>query len=465
MTPEERKAYNKLYYAKHRTSNTIVRDSKNRERLAKLAAGLHYTANRDGGKVDDLDVTMLKSEYGDKYIDLHNNGWSDLLIINMEALANCIESTRQTVSNYLKKLESMKLINIVGKYRLSNSEYYSTVIIVNLAGMNKEFDNEFFDYYEDIGSKYYINLHINEEEFTNVETSTTIKLNNNCMKYEFWHHVKDRVEEWNNGLPNQEFITKSLNKGEDGNYHDGRCFNILCNTKNPERHPDDTGRVDKLKELYGEAEYEEFDMNANILRINYDLTHEELFPKNKDIYYELYLLTKPKKVLSEVEFKQKLRPIFKKEFMPIYMKPQSVYLKQRRINELKYLNLTKYNTITSVIEEAYNIEYSEFIGRLKEAIYKFLSIDDFDKIYRVQFSSMYFKFEIAVMTEMNLLFRNLNIESINVYDGFYFKKGIMNEDTFYKVYNEAINIVKNNIEIYKFSLKNFTKEIKYFKYI
>jgi hypothetical protein len=78
---------------------------------------------------------------------------------------------------------------------------------------------------------------------------------------------------------------------------------------------------------------------------------------------------------------------------------------------------------------------------------------------------MYFKFEIAVMTEMNLLFRNLNIESINVYDGFYFKKGIMNEDTFYKVYNEAINIVKNNIEIYKFSLKNFTKEIKYFKYI
>lgn len=461
MTKDERKAYNKVYYEKHKSSNTSVRDAKNRNNMASLAACLHYICTKTDLAGKFITASDLRSEYGTKYMDLLQEGWSEPLVINEASIGRSYDVTQQSVSNHLKLLEKDDYVEYIDLYMLPGSSFKSKVYVCNLKKMNEDFDDEFFDIYEQVGQKFFNNLTI-EENTKEAKNLAAIKRNNKCMQYIYWHHVKDEVEEWNSYIP-EKFKTKFLNKNEDDNYMDGRCYNILCSTRNPEKHPEDTERMDLLKELYGDTEYEELDVNSNILRINYYLINNKPFPINKDVYFEL--LKNMGLNMTEEQFKKSgARNIIKLEFMPIYMKPQAVYIKQKNINKLANLNLVQKNTLLTDVKDIFGIDYTEFIGRLKEAIYRFLIIDNFDKMYRLQLGSMYFKFETAVATKMNLKFRKLGIESINVYDGFYFKKGAVSKELFYKVFHEALADVICDMEEYNYNLNEFKIEIKYFKY-
>ena len=42
-------------------------------------------------------------------------------------------------------------------------------------------------------------------------------------------------------------------------------------------------------------------------------------------------------------------------------------------------------------------------------------------------------------------FNKLNIKCINIYDGFYFIKDSVSKNTFYKIYEEALNELKYNL--------------------
>lgn len=458
---EHKEEINAKRKAKYK-SNTEVRDANTRMNMANLAACLHYICTKSdlAGKL--ISASDLRSKYGNKYIDLANNGWSEPLVINEVSLGKSYGVTKYAVTNHLDLLENSGYIEFIDWYLIKNAKYKSKVYVCNLKKMDEDFNNEFFDIYEQIGINFFKNITIEENEVE--ETKESIKRNNKCMQYKFWHHVKEEVEEWNSYIP-YKFRTKFLNKNEDGDYIDGRCYNIICSSKNPEKHPEDKERMELLKEIYGDTNYIELDVNSNILRINYNLIHNESFPIDKDVYYEL--LKNMGIEMSEQKFKDSgAREIIKLQFMPIYMKPQSVYIKQKRVDELTDLNLVQKNTLYEDVKTIFGIEYKEFIGRLKEAIYRFLSIDEFDKQYRVQLGSMYFKFETAVATKMNLKFRKLGIESINVYDGFYFKENTITKDLFYKVFHEAIMDVKKDMNTYNYNLDdcNCKKEIKYFTY-
>lgn len=463
MTKQQR------YYEKHKAEinakrkNTSVRDAKNKNYMINLAACLHYICTKTDVAGKFITASDLRSEYGTKYINLVQEGWSEPLVINESSLGKSYNVTQRAISNHLKLLEKEGYIEFIDLYMLPGSSFKSKVYICNLKKMDEDFANEFFDIYEQVGQKFFNNLMIDETD-KEAKDLAAIKRNNRCMQYTYWHHVKCEVEEWNSYIP-EKFKTKFLNRNEDGDYIDGRCYNLLCSKKNPEKHPDDIERINLLKELYGNTEYEELDVNSNILRINYYLINNKPFPIDKDVYYEL--LKNMGLDLTKKQFKESgARDIIKSEFMPIYMKPQSVYIKQKNTTNLANLNKVQKNTLFQDVKDIFGIDYIEFLGRLKEAIYRFLMIYDYDseKTYRLLLGPMYFKFETAVATKMNLKFKKLGIDSINVYDGFYFKKGAVTKELFYKVFHEALAEVVYDMEKYNYNINEFKIEIKYFKY-
>ena len=152
------------------------------------------------------------------------------------------------------------------------------------------------------------------------------------------------------------FISKNLKKkflnlDDNGDYRDGRCYNIVCNTRNPEKHPESTDRAEVLTEFFGTDQFEEFDVNSNIARINYYLINHKPFPIDKDVYYELYKLMVDKP-MTQSEFRStRAREIIKSEYMPIYMNLRSVYMKIKNVNKLKDLNKVKQSTLETDLKE------------------------------------------------------------------------------------------------------------------
>ena len=133
------------------------------------------------------------------------------------------------------------------------------------------------------------------------------------------------------------------------------------------------------------------------------------------------------------------------------MDPRSVYCK---INTKCYteLNSIKEDFEKNEIEDLFKISYEEFLLRLKEALYKFLSVYDFNGDLRIFFGQMFFKYEAIVYYYMNKLFSDMNIKSANVYDGFYFVKGTCTKELFYEVYHKAIDLTKELLKKHNHSL-------------
>lgn len=426
---------NKEQIKKNYVSNTEVRDAKLEENLSKLVQVLYYTSQNDGGK--HLLAKDLVAEYSNELVDLvEKKRWFEPIVTNRKALSKAVDCSEPSVSNWLKILEERNLVKYVGKYTISGCTYPSNVYMINRNGIDEAFKDAMFDY-DILGKKYYELLPKKEKE-GDVEKRAAIIRNNECAKENFWKIVKQEVDYHNSMIP-EKFWTKFLNQDDNGDFRDGRCYNIVCGTRNPEKHPESTDRAEVLTEFFGTDQFEEFDVNSNIARINYYLINNKPFPKDKDVYYELYKLMVDKP-MSQIKFRStRAREIIKSEYMSIYMDLRSVYMKVKNVDKLKDLNRVKQRTLEENLSTLFSMTYNEFLTSLKKAICKFLSIekDDGEKL-RVLLQAMYFKYEVCITNKMNLIFHKKGLKSINVYDGFYFIKGKMNKDLFYEVFHQAI---------------------------
>lgn len=441
--------YYENYHKEHYVSNTTTRDTKNHEQLGKLLLTLVGLSKDDAGTI----VSAKETKYTyDEFSE------SDLLVINQQALANTLTYSRTTIGRLLTKAEELGYVRFCDKYTLKDAKYPSDTYFIGIdkimedfADLNLSITNLAYNYHND--------LRVKDESI-----SSKLAINNNCMKQSVWQDLKSKIDEANKDLPDK-FKVKFLNRHEDGNYYDSRYFTILCNTTNPERHPD-SNRYELVNELFGtNAKIIEIDVNSMMYRTSYNLIHDKYLDRNVDVYYELYklMVTEP---MSLAQFKKDCRNVIKKELMSIYMDPRSAYCKGQSQNAAN-LNEQQIEHTKSVVITLFGIDYSEFLERLKEALYKFLSVYDFEGDKRVFTGRMFMKYETAVYYFMHEEFKSRGIKSANVYDGFYFIEGTCDEDTFYEVYEEAINKTKaflasHNHDLVKLYGKTF--KLKYHIY-
>ena len=441
--------YYEQYHKDHYVSNTTTRDTKNHEVLGKLLLNLVGCSKRDAGSV------VSAKETGYTYDSFSE---SDMLIINQQALANNLEISKMTVSRLLNKAKELGYVRFCDTYTLKDSKFPSDVYFICVDKIMEDFADLGLNT-ESLTSNYYNNLHDKEED-----VSAKIKINNNCMKLAIWQNLKSMIDKANEELP-EEFRVKFLNQREDGNYYDSRYYTCLCSTENPERHKD-SDRYDKINKLFGtNAKLVEIDVNSMMYRTSYNLIHDTYLPEDADVYYELYkyMTTNP---MSLSVFKKEARQCIKKELMSIYMDPRSVYCKCT--NKSTNLNAKQDDYHRDMILTLFGMEYEEFLNRLKESLYQFLSVYDFEGDKRVFFGCMFFKYEAIVYYFMNEEFKSRGIKSANVYDGFYFIEGTCDNKLFYEVYTKAIELTKkfladHNHDLVKIYGKTYTLKYKIYK--
>lgn len=447
----------KEYFATYRrhnyVSNTSVRDSKKDKLLGELTVLMAYIAKQDGGKV--IDAKMIPEI--NCYLEA---GWSNAIIINQVALGKVLHTSKTTISKYLKLAVAKDYVYLVGQFTLSGSKYPSTVYIVNMDAVYESYTEVWNSKFRELGSTFYNNLHVDDDTI-----SKKLALNAKCMTEPLWQDLKAKIDIENATIPDK-FKIKFLDKDANGNYINSRYYSILCASMNPERHPNESNRIELLQERFNtKCDFEEIDVNSMMLRTSYNLLNDEYLPIDADVYYEIYKLMHIGTMPYE-RFRRIARDCIKREIMAIYMDPRSVYCKTNC--KLDNLNKVRYEAIVREVEYAFDLSYEEFLVRLKFALYKFLSVYDFDYDYRVFFGAMYFKYEAIVYYYMNKKFKNLGIYAANVYDGFYFTKGTMNTKKFYAVYHEAISDAKALLNKYDHDLvsiygKQFKEKMYYGK--
>ena len=441
--------YFKNYHKNHYKANTTVRDKKNHEVLGKLLLTLVGCSRRDAGKIVSAEETHIKY---DKFSE------SDLLIVNQQNLATTLGVSQMTICRLLTKASEKDYVRFVDGYRFEGSTHTSDVYIVAIDKIMEDFADVEASV-NDLTSAYYSNLHSKEDS-----ESAKVKINNACMKQTIWRDLKAMIDKANEDLP-EYFKVQFLNTDKNGNVHDSRYYSKICSTYNPEKH-EDSDRIEKIQDLFGTKEkIIEIDVNSMMYRTSYNLVHDEYLSKDADVYYELYKLMVVEPMSLSV-FKKDARQLIKKELMSIYMDPRSVYCKCNAKNV--GLNEVQIENRKSMILTLFGMEYEEFLNRLKEALYQFLSVYDFEGDKRVFFGRMFFKYEALVYYYMNEAFKALGIKSVNVYDGFYFIEGTCSENIFYEVYTAAIDkakvfLVEHNHDLVRLYGKTFTLKYKIYK--
>lgn len=450
LDKESMKQYCKEYHKNNYVSNTTTRDTKNKETLGKILTIVMYFAN-NAGKEFKLEM------FRDKEISkLREQGWTEPFAIDQTTIANIIGTSQKTISKWITKLEEQNYIINIGKYTFDGSTHPSNMYIVNEWTIAK-------DYGEEIDKNKSLCVKLNT--ITQKDTKPSIAMNNKCMKQALWQKVSSMIDEANKDRHELAKV-KFLVKLENGDYDGGRYYSSLCSTKNPDHDP--VTRYAALNEIFGttDAKFIEIDINSMTFRTQYNLINDKYLDINEDIYYTLYkkMTESP---MNYSTFKQKARALIKSNCMPINMEPRSVYCKTHT-NDTKDLNKVKETYYKEEIESVFNMTYTEFLNRLKEAQYQVLSIYDFDGDKRVFLGRMFFKYESIVYYYMHEEFKALKIKTANVYDGWYFIEGTCAKELLYKVYHKAIDLTKKLLKEYNHDLvklygKTFTLKYRIYK--
>lgn len=445
-----REGYYEEYYKNTYISNTTTRDNKNKETLGKILTIIMYFANNAG---EDFKLEMFRNS---ELSTLKLQGWTEPFAIDQNTIANITNMSQMSVSRWLTKLEEMNYIMCIGKYTFECSTHPSSMYIVDEFAIATDFGEE-LDKNKDLCNKFITKV--------TKDKNSSIAINNKCMKNQLWQKVSNMIAEANNNR--HEFAkVKFLVQTENGNYDGGRYYSLLCSTKNPEHDPVD--RYAKVNEIFGTKDEKivEIDINSMTYRTQYNLINDKCLDIDEDVYYTLYtkMTDNP---MSISKFKScGARELIKKECMPINMDPRSVYCKS--YSDTKGLNKIKEDYYKEEIESKFNMDYTEFLNRLKEAQYQFLSVYDFDGDKRVFLGRMFFKYEAIVYYYMHEEFKALGIKTANVYDGWYFIEGTCTKELLYKVYHKAIDLTKAllkeyNHDIVKLYGKTYTLKYRIYK--
>lgn len=265
-----------------------------------------------------------------------------------------------------------------------------------------------------------------------------------------------------------------------------RATNGLCSTKNPERHLDKTDafygdlvRLEKISNLFEtkpvkdtvidasileQYGLEEIDVKASIYRLTYNLTHDDFLDPSVDLYEEFYNKTSLKDIkgfrddVSSVWFEvtgkkehMTVRDIVKELSMPLYMgangrvKVCDWYCNRWTLavelnKPISAKERDRYNTFKS-LEMIFGISIYEIVEEWYSAMKRTLGIV---RTMRNQI----FWYESDLYIAMLYEFRSRGIACVNVYDGFYFVKGSISNEEFYRVYTECLNKIKAQIAEY-----------------
>lgn len=211
-----------------------------------------------------------------------------------------------------------------------------------------------------------------------------------------------------------------------------RMTNFLCSTRNPEK-SGDYARYDKIKEILG-VEVEEFDIKSSIYNVSFGLGTGKIPSIDTDFYEVIFSHTNLKYVQSQWP---KIRKSVKLLFMPLYMREGSIKYRVQTFEERKTAdNLNKSDKLLVEAEawlcEYFKVDLYTLLDEIRKAMHEVLNLKDFYKKDIFLYES-----DLHILVMWHLL-NDYQIEVVNVYDGFYVKRGIKNfEKILDRVYKQS----------------------------
>jgi len=220
-----------------------------------------------------------------------------------------------------------------------------------------------------------------------------------------------------------------------------RETNILCNTMNPDKEhlsaseQDLSERYILLSTFFGTEDFFEDDTNGSIYRLSFALAHGYPLAHDIDVYATIW-----NKAFYKIECTSLIRHHLKVLCMPIFMSNGKKNA-WNSIVAIKDNNLTRSEAARKValnkLSEITGLSAREVMDKLSDAMRKFIGTSEFlEAEIFIHESNLH----ILMITE----FMKRGIKTINVYDGFYFKNGTCDHDTFNEVYDLCTNqLIKN----------------------
>lgn len=360
------------------------------------------------------------------------------LVINKTTLADYFEIDRHDVANFLKQAEVDGLIKFdknvrkfddttlefaISRYILptasDDSKYYSKL---------QEHINNYMDWTPDFGDRldfYYDYVTKFEDSSKSISKLAKEEKAKAYLEQNLW--TKEMMNKINTTRPE---LLKSTYLA-DGKLRES---NRLCATLNPEKEhemrllaTDLNYRYNVLTDFFRTNKFIEADTNGSIYRLSYNLNHDELLSHDVDIYAEFWKLAGFKIKMTKT-FREHLKVLC----MPIFMSngAKNGYNALLTLKDDVQLTKSEHNRklVLNQLSEALHLDARTILDRLTEAMYKFIGTDQF------------LEAEIFIHeSNLHLLILNYclehNIQTINVYDGFYFKATDMTNDKYHDIYD------------------------------
>ena len=368
---------------------------------------------------------------------------TDEISINQKILGQYLNLKRETINRQLNKLIKLNLLSI------ERQQYFNT----NKDWKKKpNWKNNIYKVDKDKLNNYLIEKY-NYNCLDNIDTDINLYINYIVFYKEYFmeekvkvRHIKRRLNKINRLVKaNRKYIDilNDLNNDTDRKIkmsyitdNKKRLTSKLCHTYNPKTHTDDTKRYKLLVEQYGNVEYDEFDTNASIYRLTYNLNHTEYLSPDIDIYELIY-----NNCNFTVNWSDSIRKLFKKLLMGIYMREWGITYRCFEYDKKKHYKVFYkksdkdfvdfYNKITTT----FNDNLNNILTTVANAMHKVLNVV---KFYKADI----FIYESNLHIIMLKKKKEDNIIASNVYDGFYIPKGTISNEQFNNYYNQATNILK-----------------------
>lgn len=374
---------------------------------------------------------------------MHN----DELVITKPSLCIWFKASKRTIDDCFKqaaaddlilvdkkttKLDDKRLSWAISRYILPESNNplcYSKL---------QEFVNEYMDWHLDFGERIdFMHDYMASIEKDEAKKKNLLKEEKASMYLEQNKWTKDVVDKINSERPDR-LKSSYLAEGK------LRENNYLCQTLNPEKEhtmkllaTDLNYRYNVLSNFFGTDDFIECDTNASIYRLSYNLNHEKLLSHKIDIYEQFWKLAG-----FNYEFDQKCREHLKVLCMPIFMSngTKNGYNSNLIYKDEMTLSRSEDNRRLVLLDlmSKTSLSAREILDKLTEAMYKFIGTDHFLEAEIFIFES---NLHLLILDKC----QDQNIKTINVYDGFYFKKSDMTQRQYQQLYDEATMLLKKQL--------------------
>ena len=351
---------------------------------------------------------------------------------NKEAFGKYLEISRKTSQKYFGLAEQSGFITLTGKSTKVSADVTTEWALcsyrTNFGLLNKNLDSLGIANYFSEGEKFR-----DFYKFLNCQEDISLSPIEIKDKAERVAYYQETCKDYTNLLAE----TNALKPERLKSFYldDGLCreTNFLCTTKNPEKHPEDTKRVETIVTCLGIPEnlITETDIKSSIYRDAYALSRGKLLPHKTDVYAEVWNKAFKKKLTPE------LRPSFKQLLMPIFMADgKSIgYWSNLACGKLHDPNANE-DTLNGVRAcSAYlGLRAQEFLTKTESALADFLGVEHF------MGSEIFIHESNTHILMMNEFWKNgLSVQ--NVYDGFYHSKKEISSKEILMAHDKALTTV------------------------